>query len=165
MKDAPLSDLLIQARINTENQLMAFFDYSWQYCTHTVRSTGEYIIFYQCGTINHGTHVTVPVDQSRSGSEYNAACTAGIALAHFRMLIHECLNKDTHIVPAEAPLIILGIKSAMGVPNNGKDNKHTRHIARRVHFVMNGEKDQNAQYWLVRRRSAIARHCNQECWW
>ena len=24
--------------------------------------------------------------------------------------------------------------------NNGKDNKHTRHIARRVYFVINGEK-------------------------
>ena len=24
--------------------------------------------------------------------------------------------------------------------NNGKDTKHTRHIARRIHFVRNGEK-------------------------
>ena len=29
MKDAPLSDLLIQDGINTENQFMAFYDYSW----------------------------------------------------------------------------------------------------------------------------------------
>ena len=29
MKDAPLSDLLIQANINNENQLMAFSDSSW----------------------------------------------------------------------------------------------------------------------------------------
>ena len=28
----------------------------------------------------------------------------------------------------------------MCVAKNGKDNKHTRHIARRMHFVRNGDK-------------------------
>ena len=28
----------------------------------------------------------------------------------------------------------------MCMTNNGKDTKHTRHIARRIHFVSNGEK-------------------------
>ena len=40
-----------------------------------------------------------------------------MALAHFRMLIHELLNKDPDIVPEEAPLIIW-----------------------KIHFVSNGEK-------------------------
>ena len=62
--DALVSDLLRQARIKTENHLMAFSDSSWQYCTYTGRSTGEYIIFYQCGPIDHDTHVPVPVAQS-----------------------------------------------------------------------------------------------------
>ena len=31
------------------------------------------------------------------------------------------------------------IKSAMCLAKNGKDTKHTRHIARRMHFVRNGE--------------------------
>ena len=35
-----------------------------------------------------GTHVPGPVAQSSAESEYNAACTAGMALAHFRMLVH-----------------------------------------------------------------------------
>ena len=61
-------------------------------------------------------------------------------LAHFRILIHELLNKDTDIVPDESPLIVLDIKSAMCMAKNGKDTKHTRHIARRMHFVRNGEK-------------------------
>ena len=61
-------------------------------------------------------------------------------LAHFRMLINELLNKDPDIVPEEAPLIILDIKSAVCVANNGKDTKQTRHIARIIHFVSNGEK-------------------------
>ena len=61
-------------------------------------------------------------------------------LAHCRMLIHELLNKDQEIVPEEAPLIVLDRKSAMCMSNNGKDTKHTRHIARIIHSVSNGEK-------------------------
>ena len=63
-----------------------------------------------------------------------------MALAHFRMLVHELLNKDPGIVPEEAPLIVLDSKSAMCMAKNGKDTKHTRHIARRMHFVRNREK-------------------------
>ena len=39
-KDAPLSHLLRQASIKAENQLMAFYDSSWQYCPDTGRNTG-----------------------------------------------------------------------------------------------------------------------------
>ena len=60
-----------------------------------------------------------------------------MALAHFRMLIHELLNKDPDIVPEESPLIVLDRKSAMCMDKNGKV---TKHITRRVHFVRNGEK-------------------------
>ena len=73
-------------------------------------------------------------------SEYNKACTAGMALAHFKILINELLNKGTYIVPDEAPLIVLDSKSVMCMANNGKDTKHTRHISRRINFVRNGEK-------------------------
>ena len=63
-----------------------------------------------------------------------------MALAHFRMLINELLNKDPDIVPEKAPLILLDSKYSMLMAKNGKDTKHTRHIARRMHFVSNGEK-------------------------
>ena len=119
---------------------MDFSDSSWQDFPDTGRSTGEYIIFYQGGPIDHGTHVPGLVAQSSAESEYNEVCTAGMALAHFRMLIHELLNKDPDIVPKEAPLIVLDSKYAMCMAKNGKDNKHTRHIARRIHFVRNGKK-------------------------
>ena len=56
------------------------------------------------------------------------------------MLIHELLNKDSDIFPKEAPLIILDIKSAVCITKNGKYTKHTSHIARRSHFLRNGEK-------------------------
>ena len=70
-------------------------------------------MFYQGGPIYHGTHVPAPVAQPSAESEYNAECTAGMALAYFRMLIHELLNEDPNIVPEEAPLIVLDSKYAM----------------------------------------------------
>ena len=63
-----------------------------------------------------------------------------MAFAHFRMLIHEFLNKDTDIVPEEASFIVLDIKYTMWMANNGKDTKHTRNNKRRMHLVRNGEK-------------------------
>ena len=63
-----------------------------------------------------------------------------MTLAHFRLFIRELLIKDSDIVPEEAPLIILDSKYAVFMANNGKDTKHTRHIARIVCFVRNGEK-------------------------
>ena len=41
MNYALVSDLLRQASIKTENQLMGFYDYSWQDCPDTGRSTVE----------------------------------------------------------------------------------------------------------------------------
>ena len=68
IEDSPLSKLLIQARINTEKQLVVFHYYIFQYCPDTVRTTGEYIVFYQCGIIDHRTNVPVPVAQSSAES-------------------------------------------------------------------------------------------------
>ena len=97
-------------------------------------------MFYQGGPIDHGTHVPGPVAQSSVESQYNTACTTGMALPYFRMLVHEFLNEDPDMVPKEAPLIVLDSKLSMCMANNGKDTKHTRHIVRRMHFVTNGQK-------------------------
>ena len=140
MNDSPVYDLLRQASIKNENHLMDFSDSSQHDYPDTYRSTGAYIIFYIGGTIDHGTHVPVPVAQSSAESQNNVACTAGMAFVHFRMLTHEFLNKDTDIVPEEAPLIVLDSKLDMCMAKNVKDTKHTRHIARIMHYVRNGEK-------------------------
>ena len=63
MKYTPLSYLLRQAIIDNENQLTVFSDFSWQGFPDTGRSTREYIILYQGGTIDHGTHVPGPLYQ------------------------------------------------------------------------------------------------------
>ena len=100
---------------------MAFSYSSCQDCPDTGRIKGAYIIYYQGGPIDHGTHVPGPVAQYIAESEYNAACTTGIALAHFRMLVHESFSEDPDMVPKEAPLIVLGRKSAICMANNGND--------------------------------------------
>ena len=64
LNDAPVTDILRQANINTNNSLMAFSDSSWKDCPDTGRSTEAYIIYCQGGTIDHGTHVPGPVAQS-----------------------------------------------------------------------------------------------------
>ena len=56
------------------------------------------------------------------------------------MLAHEILNEDPDMVPKEDTLIVLDRRSATYIDKNGKDTKHTRNIARRMHFVRVGEK-------------------------
>ena len=119
--------------------MIDFSDYIWKYCPEIGWSTGAYTIFYQGGAIYHGPHVPGSVSQSSAESEYNAACTAGMALAYFGMLINELLNKDKDIVPEASPIIILYIKYTVFIYKNGKDTNNTTHISRRVHFLINGE--------------------------
>ena len=64
LNDAPVTDILRQANINTKNHFMAFSDSSCRDCPDTGRSTGAYIIFYQGGPIDRGTHVPGLVAQS-----------------------------------------------------------------------------------------------------
>ena len=61
----------------------------------TLEEVQENILFYQGGPIDHVTHVPGTVSQSSAESEYTAAFTSGMDLAHFRMLIHELLNTYT----------------------------------------------------------------------
>ena len=64
LNDALVTELLRQASIKTKNNLMDFSDSSWKDCPDTGIITGEYIILYQGGKIDHGTHVPGLVAQS-----------------------------------------------------------------------------------------------------
>ena len=61
-------DLLRQASIKTENQLMDFFGSNWKDFPDNGRSTGAYILFCQGKPIDHITHVPGPVAQSGAES-------------------------------------------------------------------------------------------------
>ena len=60
-------------------------------------------------------------------------------LSHFRMINNEFLNRYTYVVPEQAPLVILDIKSDVYIANNGMDTKHTRPLSIIVCFVINGD--------------------------
>ena len=53
------------------------------------------------------------------------------------------MNKNPYIVLEAATLIILVSKSDVCMSSNSKDKNYTMHIARRVHFVINGENSKN----------------------
>ena len=55
-------------------------------------------------------HVIGTVDQKNAESEYNVALTAGMDIAHFRMLNNEFLEKDPDMVPEQSPIVILDSK-------------------------------------------------------
>ena len=57
MNDAPVYELLRQDIIKIETYMMDFSDSSRKDCPETGRNTGAYIICYQGGEIDHGTHV------------------------------------------------------------------------------------------------------------
>ena len=117
---------------------MAFYDSSCQDFPDTGKTIGAYTIFYQCGTIDNDTHVPVALAQSSAESEYNTACTSGMALETFRMLINELFNKDPEIFPEEDPLIVLDSKSVKCLAKYIKYSKHTSHIARIMNLITNG---------------------------
>ena len=73
---------------------MVFYDSNWQDCQYTGIITGAYIVFYQGVPNDHFTHITGTVDQSSAYSEYNAACTSGMATTYFRVINNELLQKD-----------------------------------------------------------------------
>ena len=95
INDSPVTGLLRQANIKTKKHLMAFSDYSWHDCPDTVRSTGEYIIFYQGGPIDHGTHVpgiVAHVLLAVSGQSFQLESEKSIKC--FLVLILACLKRS-----------------------------------------------------------------------
>ena len=81
----------------------------------------------------------MPVAQSSAESEYNTTFTTGTDLAHFRIINNELLNKDLDLVPEQAHIIILDIKSSTCMDNSDKDKKHIRQISRIMNISRYGE--------------------------
>ena len=69
----PLYELLIQARIKTENQFMVFYDLRWRDLPDTGRSTVSCFLFCQGVTIMHCTYAPGLIYQYGDLSEYNSA--------------------------------------------------------------------------------------------
>ena len=135
---SPLYELLRNQEIQFKNFIISFSDSSWQDCIDTGKSTGSYIIMYQGGVIDHGSMVPTPVAMSSAEAEYNACAVAAMAVAHSRMLVNELNDVDPDDF-GEAIKILVDNTSAQAMAKNEKDTKHTRHIARRMHYVRDGQ--------------------------
>ena len=92
MNDAQVSDLLRQASIKTDNHLMDFLIIVGN-IVQTLAEVQENTLYF----INAGQLTMSHMFQDQF-LKYNVACTTGMALAHFRMLIHNFFNKDPYIV-------------------------------------------------------------------
>ena len=68
-------------------------------------------MFYKVVHIDHCTYVPSPVSQYSAEIEYNEAFTSVMAVSHFRILNNDLINKDADVVPEQATLNILDIKS------------------------------------------------------
>ena len=55
-------------------------------------------------------------------------------LSNSGIMNDERSNKDPDVIPEQAHLVILDIKLALCMSNNGKYTKHTRHIPIRMQF-------------------------------
>jgi hypothetical protein len=135
---APLQRILTESRVEATRNLVTFSDSSWQDCPDTGRSTACYTVTYMGGVIDHSTHVPGIVALSSAEAEYNGACTACMSTDHHRMLLNELDRIEVDSNPSPIP-ILLDSKSAIAMSKSFKDTKHTRHIARRYHYVREGE--------------------------
>ena len=77
-----------------------------QYFLDTDRTTGAYIVFYQDVSIDSCTHVSGQFSQSSAEIYYNASCTAGMPLSHFRILNIVLMKNDPDVIPEQAFVII-----------------------------------------------------------
>ena len=130
------------------SEITSFSDASWQDCPDTGRSTIGYKIFFQGSLIEWGTSVPVPVAMSSSEAEYMGACTACMAMAHLKMLIQDLKylgsqDYDTKITEkSHMNILLVDNEATVAMSKNYKPTKKNRHIARRYHYVREGERTQ-----------------------
>ena len=87
----------------------------------------------------------VPIAMSSAEAEYNACCTATMSGAHHHMLLNELRLRDPDAATFPIP-VVLDSRSAQAMGNSFRDTKHTRHIARRYHYVRTGAQE---GHWVL----------------
>ena len=153
-EDSPIHKICEGLNVNA-NGLVGFSDSSWNDCTDTGRSTAGYKIFYRGTVVDVHSSMPVPVAMSTAESEYMAAATCCMALAHFRSLEYDFNNLDTegYDVNNEAPdvptILLVDNSATVDMSKNFKQTKKNRHIARRYHYVRQGTRmNQHKLLWI-----------------
>ena len=126
-------------------ELTEFSDASWQDCHDTGRSTIGNKIFYQGGLIEWCSAVPIPIAMSTDEDEYMSACSACMALAHLSMLTYDLENLGNkhyqidHKLTNIPNILMIDNEAAVRMSKNYKPTKKNRHIARRYHYVRQGQ--------------------------
>ena len=130
----------------TPTSLGAMSDSSFQDCPDTGRSTSGYKLFYRGSLMEAESSMPVPVAQSSAEAEYMGGCKGALALAHMRELTYDLeflgtKTYDTNMVHGEVPsLLLVDNQATVAMSKSYKITKKNRHIARRYHYVKEGEK-------------------------
>jgi len=76
MTSSPLSDLLLQYKVNDNNFFVTFTYSSWNNDIDTGRSKGVFLVFYMGHAVEHSSNILDPVALSSAEAGYNEACLA-----------------------------------------------------------------------------------------
>ena len=111
-------------------KMFTFCDSNWDDDFDTSRSTGGYLVFYQCGVVDHSSNMPVPVAMSSAEAEYNEACLACMPTGNMHMTLNNIEgiqggSKDD--LPVD---IFMENKSAVDMSVSFKDTKNAHHIRR-----------------------------------
>ena len=127
--------------------IWVFTDASWQDCPDTGHSTTGYYIFFQGGLVDQNSQVQIPVAMSTTESEYMGSCSGCMAGAHTHMMLYDFLYLGTpdydtvqEKLPNPPTVIMCDNQAAVQMAKNDQMTKRNRHIARRFHFVRQGQK-------------------------
>ena len=97
--------------------------------------------------MNGNSTVPIPVAMISSEAEYLGECAAAMALSHLKMLLYDFenlgkanydINESSDEIP---PVLLVDNEATVAMSKYYKPTKKSRHIARRYHYVREGEKN------------------------
>jgi hypothetical protein len=107
-------------------------------------------MFYMGGLVDQSSNLPDPVALSSAEAEYNEGCLAFMAASHLSMTINELELQPADNTRSPIP-IYFDSASAIAMGSSFRDTKHTRHIARRYHYVRNNvETKRFIMCWITR---------------
>ena len=144
VEDSPIHDILIRNKL-TNTEIVGFTDSSWQDCPDTGRSTCGFKIFICGGIVEAQSTMPVPVALSSAEAEYMGACNCGAMICHFRDLLYdlEYLGSNEYdndgLYGTTPSILLVDNQATVQMAKNYRVTAKNRHIARRWHFVRQGE--------------------------
>ena len=99
---------------------------------------------------------------SSAEEEYLGACNAAMALAHLKMLLFDFENigkpdyNDLSEDKEVPPVLLVDNQATVNMARNFKPTKKCRHIARRYHYLREGERNKLHQLRWIPKEDQLA---------